>query len=127
MKRLIISAAIIVLLIGLSTVHVRHLEHMTDELIEKLENVSISINSGNWSAARKSLATVSARWESHAFYLHTTLRHADTDTILTTMKELEAYLNSREDRAESMSVVAKLINQLELLLEAEQPTIKNLL
>ena len=127
MKRLIVSAAIIILFITLCAVHVNRLEHLTGELIDQLETVRTSVNNGNWSAAKKSLVAVSAQWEKHGFYLHTTLRHADIDAILTSTKELEAYLNSREDRAESLSVIAKLINQLELLVEAEQPSIKNLL
>ena len=55
------------------------------------------------------------------------LRHTDIDAIRTSLKEAKAYLDSQEDTAECLAVTAKLINQLELLLEAELPTIKNLL
>ena len=35
--------------------------------------------------------------------------------------------NAREDAAECAAVCARLVNQLELILEAEQPTLKNIL
>ena len=36
-------------------------------------------------------------------------------------------LDSWEDAAECAAVCARLVNQLELILEAEQPTLKNIL
>lgn len=127
MKRLFISTAIIALFAGLCVIHVNHLSRLTEEMIAQIETASISVQKGNWGAAKKAAGSAAEKWEKHAFYLHTTLRHTDIDAILASMKELDAYLDSREDRAESLATAAKLINQLELLLEAEQPSIKNLL
>lgn len=127
MKRLFIAAAIIGLFVCLSALHVNHLEKFTDGLIEQLEAVQSDVKKERWTSAAKTAEEITGEWEKHAFYLHTTLRHTDIDAILSSFKELDAYLSSREDRAECLSVIARLINQLELLLEAEQPTIKNLL
>lgn len=127
MKRLIISTLIILLLVGLAGAHVSHLKNITGELIGLLETSQQGLEQKNWSAAAESMAQVTAQWERHAFFLHTTLRHADIDDIRASMKEITAYLESREDRSECLAVTAKLINQLELLLEAELPTIQNLL
>ena len=127
MRRLWISCLLILLLVGLAALHVSHLKTFTEDLIGQLESVESSIQRSNWSDAGSTLDRAFQRWEDEAFYLHTMLRHTDIDAILTSFKEAKAYLASREDIAECLAVTARLINQLELLLEAEQPTIKNLL
>lgn len=127
MKRLFISMVIILALALLATLHVVQLEQLTDKLIGQLEAAEACLKREDWAGAKKSAQTVSEEWERQAFYLHTTLRHTDIDAIRTSLKEALAYLDSREDVAECLAVTAKLINQLELLIEAELPTIKNLL
>ena len=127
MKRLWISCLLILLLVGLAALHVSHLKTFTEDLIDQLETVETSIKRSNWSDAGSTLDEVFQQWEDEAFYLHTMLRHTDINNIRTSLKEANAYLKSREDAAECLAVTAKLINQLELLLEAELPTVKNLL
>lgn len=127
MKRLLISVSIILLITLLSCAHVFTLKQFTGELIGQLETASLHLSQDRWSNAGQTVDAVYAAWEEQEFYLHTTLRHADIDEIRTTLREVQAYLNSREDTAECQALIAKLINQLELLLEAELPTIKNLL
>lgn len=127
MKRLIISCLLILLLVGLATLHVLHLHDLTDDLIGQLENVRSALDRSDWTEAQLMTERIFEQWESHAFYLHTTLRHTEIDEIRSSFKEAQAYLERREDTAECLAVAARLINQLELLLEAELPTIKNLL
>ena len=127
MKRLWISCLIILLLAGLAALHLSHLESLTDELIEQLEHVELRLKYSDWSGAKKIVDQVYEQWEDQAFYLHTMLRHTEIDAIRSSLREAMAYLDSREDTAECLAVTARLINQIELLLEAELPTIKNLL
>ncbi len=127
MKRLLISCFIILLLVGLMGIHVSSLKKLTGDLIDQLETTKTHLANQEWSKASKIVQQVTEQWEQYGFYLHTTLRHTDIDAIRTSIKEITAYLESREDQAECMATTAKLINQLELLLEAELPTIKNLL
>lgn len=127
MKRLLLSSAIIALFVCLAIWHVNHLKNLTDELIGQLETVRSNVEREDWKTASRTISEVSSKWEKHAFYLHTTLRHTDIDAILSSVRELEAFLNSREDKGETISVIARLINQFELLVEAELPSIKNLL
>lgn len=127
MKRLFISSLIIILLVALMSLHVNRLEQFTGNLIQQLETAVSHIEKEEWAKAEKTANQVMSQWEQHAFYLHTTLRHTDIDDIRISLKEMLAYLGSSEDQAECLAVSAKLINQLELLLEAEQLTIKNLL
>lgn len=127
MKRLLFCVVIILALIGLAGLHVSHLQKFTDGLIEDLNIVQACLNQSDWHGADKAAKLVNDHWEEEGFYLHTMLRHTDIDNIRTSLKEMRAYLRTREDRAECQAVTAKLINQLELLLEAEQLTLKNLL
>ena len=127
MRRLCIAGLLILLLAGLATLHVSHLKAFTEDLIGRLESVETSIRRSDWSDADGTVDQIFNQWEDKAFYLHITLRHTDIDAIRESLREAKAYLDSREDQAECLAVTAKLINQLELLLEAELPTIKNLL
>ena len=127
MRRLCIAGLLILLLAGLATLHVSHLKAFTEDLIGQLESVETSIRRSDWSDADGIIDQIFNQWEDKAFYLHITLRHTDIDAIRESLREAKAYLDSREDQAECLAVTAKLINQLELLLEAELPTIKNLL
>jgi hypothetical protein len=127
MKRLVISFLLILLLTGLSALHVSHLQSLTDGLISQLEEVKDALNHSGWVDAQAVMDDIFQQWEKHGFYLHTLLRHTDIDGIRSSLKEAQAYLERQEDIAECLAVTARLINQLELLLEAELPTLKNLL
>lgn len=127
MKRLCVALSIILLLAGLATLHVARLDRLTGELIGQLEAVDTSLDREDWSGAGETAQAIMTQWEEQAFYLHTTLRHTEIDAIRSSLREILAYLDSRDDAAECQAVTAKLINQLELLVEAELPSIKNLL
>ena len=127
MKRLFLATLIILCIILLCAVHVFALKQFTQAQIGQLEAAGAHLNRNEWKKAQDTVAAVYDTWEQQAFYLHTTLRHTDIDAIRTSLREVNAYLISREDTAECQALIAKLINQLELLLEAELPTIKNLL
>lgn len=127
MKRLWIAALIILMLAGLAGLHVSHLQTFTDELISQVKQAENSLDQKNWPAAKETVQAIYDQWEGQAFYLHTMLRHTEIDEIRTSIREVLAYLDSKEDTAECRAAAAKLINQLELLVEAELPSIKNLL
>ena len=127
MKRLLFSTLIILFIIFLCCIHVASLKQFTQTQIEQLEIVASYLGSNEWRQAEDVISVVYDAWEQRAFYLHTTLRHTDSDAIRTSLREIQAYRKGREDRSECLAATAKLINQLELLLEAELPTIKNLL
>ena len=81
----------------------------------------------DWDGAQALIEDAYQDWETHDFYLHVTLRHTDIDAVRSSFHEAIAYLSSREDSGECAAVCARLVNQLELILEGELPTLKNLL
>ena len=128
MKRLYLSLGLIALLCGLCTAHVIHLGRFTAELTGLLSQAQEQVEREDWNAAARLTRQAKERWVDHEGYLHTTLRHTDIDAILISFDEALAFLNGGEHQpAEYAAVNARLITQLELLIEAELPTLTNLL
>lgn len=127
MKRLWISFAIVFLLLSLAWIHVLQLKQLTASIIDHIEQASEHLYEDAWGKAAYEAQLASELWESNAFYLHATLRHTDLDSIRGSLMEIRSYTKQADDKAECLAAAAQLINQLELLLEAELPTLKNIL
>ena len=65
-------------------------------------------------------------WRERDVYLHVLLRHADTDQIYAGFQEVLALLESGE-YGEYAAANARLITQIDLLSEAEQLNLKNIM
>ena len=128
MKRLYISAALIILIGALSGVHIWLLGRFTGELAELLTQAQAQVELEDWEQAARLTRQAKERWTGHEGYLHTTLRHTDIDAVLISLDEALAFLEGEEKQsAEYAAVNARLLTQLELLVEAELPTLTNLL
>ena len=128
MKRLYVSLGLIALLAVLCGVHTVYLGRFTGELTGLLTQAQEQVERGDWDGATRLTRQAKERWADHDGYLHVTLRHADVDAILVSFDEALAFLQGDEHQpAEYAAVNAKLLTQLALLLEAELPTITNLL
>ena len=127
MKRLWISAVLILALAGLSAAHVLYLRHFTGQLTELLTQAQQMVDEDRWQDAGELTRQAAGIWENSAFYLHTTLRHDDIDAILTSFQEVLALDGQERQPAEYAAANARRITLLDLLLEAELPTLKNLL
>ena len=127
MKRFWAAAALLLLLAGLAALHVSVLGRITGQLTGQLEQARQELIQEHWDQAQTFLDAAYRSWDQRGFYLHTTLRHTEIDDIRASFHEAFAYLSLREDAGECAAVCARLINQLELVLEAELPTLKNIL
>ena len=128
MKRLYISCGLIVLLAVLSAVHTAYLSQFTEQLTGQLQQAQAQVEQDNWEAAARLTRQAKDQWENRRWYLHTTLHHTDIDAILISFDETLAYLEGDERQpAEYAAANARLMTQLGLLLEAELPTLTNLL
>lgn len=128
MKRLYLSLALVVLLAILSGLHIWHLSRFTGQLSELLTQAQQQAEQQNWQQAARLTHQAKERWTAHEGYLHTTLRHTDINAILVSMDEALAFLEAEEKQsAEYAAVNARLLTQIGLLLEAELPTLTNLL
>ena len=128
MKRLYISLGLIALIAVLCGAHTVYLGRFTGELTELLTQAQEQVERGNWEGAIQVTRQAQKQWVDNEGYLHITLRHADVDAILVSFDEALAFLQANEHQsAEYAAVNARLLTQLDLLLEAELPTITNLL
>ena len=128
MKRFYVSLGLIALLAVLSGVHTVHLGRFTDRLTALLCQAQEQVERGDWEGAIRLTRQAKEQWVDNEGYLHITLRHADIDAILVSFDEALAFLRGSEHQpAEYAAVNARLLTQLALLLEAELPTITNLL
>lgn len=128
MRRLYISTALVLLLAVLSGLHVWHLNGFTEQLAGRLSQAQELAGQEDWEGAARLTREVKDRWMKHEGYLHTTLRHEDIDAILISLDETLAFLEGAEKQpAEYAASNARLITQLGLLVEAELPTLTNIL
>lgn len=128
MKRLYISLGLVALLTVLCAAHTIHLSRFTGRLTDLLTQAQEQVEQEDWEGAARLTRQARDIWTGHEGYLHVTLHHTDIDAILISFDETLAFLLGDEHQpAEYAAVNARLITQLGLLIEAELPTITNLL
>ena len=128
MKRLYVSLGLIALLAVLCGVHTVYLSRFTGELTELLVQAQGQVDREDWEGATQLTRQAKEQWVDNDGYLHITLRHTDIDAILVSFDEALAFLQGSEHQpAEYAAVNARLLTQLALLLEAELPTLTNIL
>lgn len=128
MRRLYLSVGLIALMAALSALHVWHLNDLTGQLTAQLTQAQALAQREDWDGAARLTRQAKERWTGHEGYLHTTLRHTDIDAILISLDETLAFLEGGEKQpAEYAAANARLLAQLALLVEAEVPTLANIL
>ena len=128
MKRLYVSLGLILLLAALSGAHAWYLTRFTGQLTGLLSQAQAQVEREDWEQAAGLTRDAREQWMARNGYLHVTLRHADTDAIQISFDEALAFLEGDERQpAEYAAANLRLIAQLELLAEAELPTLTNLL
>ena len=126
MKRLWIAAALLFCLLSVTLVNARYAQGLTDRLAQQLEQAQRLAHSDRWTEAEQLTHQVYTQWESSHFYLHTVMRHADTDEILRAFQAVLEYLDIQElDQYAAANV--DLIVRLQLLAEMEQASLVNVL
>jgi thioredoxin-like negative regulator of GroEL len=91
-----------------------------------LEQAQALTQEDQWEQAEELTRQVLEDWQSHHFYLHTVLRHSDTDQIFRSFQAVLQYLSLRE-MDQYAAANADLIAQLHLLAEMEQASLVNVL
>ena len=126
MKRLYIAAALLIALLGASLTNAWYAQRLTGGMREELSRAQHLTEQGNWGRAEALTRQVYEDWQSQHFYLHTLMRHSDTDQVLRAFRTVLEYLQLQEpDQYNAAN--ADLMAQLELLAEMEQATVVNVL
>ena len=126
MKRLWIAAALLAFLLGASLANAWYSQSLTGDMTDRLRQAQSLAEGENWDQAEAVTRQVYEDWQDHHFYLHTLMRHSDTDQVLRAFRQVLEYLRLQEpDQYNAAN--ADLMAQLELLAEMEQATIVNVL
>lgn len=126
MKRLWISAALLLFLLAASLVNAFHIRSLTDSWIFQLEQAQRFVDAEEWELAQSLTRQTYEDWNSHHTYLHTILHHDDTDEILRGFRGVLRYLDIRE-MDQYTAANEDLVVLLGLLAEMEQPSLVNVL
>ena len=126
MKRIWIALAILLAILTGTMAHSFYLASFTRNLTVLLEQAEVHAEQEDWEAAAKLTRDVYDRWQEKDMYLHITLRHDETDIIYTGLREVMEFIQCQEG-GEYSAANARLIANLELMVEAEQLTLKNVL
>lgn len=126
MKRVWIASAILALTLCATLYHSFYLNHFTQDLTALLEAAETEAEAEHWEKAQSLTQTAQDKWAERGQYLHITLRHDVTDDIYTGFREVWEFLHCQE-AGEYSAANARLIAGLELLSEAEQLTLQNVL
>lgn len=127
MRRLIASILLVAALAGGAAAHVWYLTHQAHALSQQLDQAQQQVQTGNWEEAYTITQQAWEQWEGQMFYLHITLHHQDIDQVSTAFQEALAILEQQEQPGEYAAANARILYQLELLVEAELPSLKNIL
>lgn len=126
MNRLFAALAILTLLLAGSLYNAWYVQSLTDSMANQLEQAQQFARWSQWEEAAHLTRQVYQNWQGHHFYLHTVMRHSDTDQILRQFRSVLEYLSIREwDQYTAAN--ADLIAQLQLLAEMEQASLVNVL
>ncbi len=126
MKRVWIALGILLVVFTTTLLHSGNIATLSHDLSALLEEAEANAEQGDWTGARELTETARSKWEAKDVYLHFTLRHSETDAIYTGFREVAEFIECQES-GEYSAANARLIAQLELLSEAEQLTLKNIL
>lgn len=126
MKRVWIACALLLAVLAGTLGHSRYIQSFTDDLIALLAESEVRAESGDWTGAEELTKKARDKWEARDVYLHITLRHDETDVVYTDLREVQEFLQC-EESGEYSAANARLIANLELIAEAEQLTLKNIL
>lgn len=126
MKRVWIAAFILLFIFSATLMHSHSISTLSSELVSLLEAAETDAEREDWDSAEELTKTAREKWEARGLYLHITLRHSETDGIHTGFHEVVEFIQCQEG-GEYSAANARLISALELLSEAEQLTLQNVL
>lgn len=126
MKRVLIAAVILLTTLAVMLCHSFYISSFTKDLTTLLEAAEVRAEENDWKTAQELTHSAQEKWKAKDVYLHILLRHNETDTIYTCFREVAEFIQCQEG-GEYSAANARLIAELELLSEAEQLTLKNIL
>ena len=126
MKHLILASSILAAQLAGSLYNAWYAQSLTDGFTLRLEHAQELACQNQWDQATHLTRQVYQDWQGHHFYLHTVMRHSDTDQILRAFRCVLQYLEIQE-MDQYAAANADLMVQIQLLSEMEQASLVNVL
>lgn len=126
MRAFYIPAGLLAVILGFSLWAGRYVELRTGEWTAMLEETGHTAQEENWERAEEQLRRAYADWDSSQTFFHTIMEHDELDKAEELFAGAFAVCGER-DGADFHTLLAQLINQLELLAETQSVSIKNVL
>ena len=126
MKRLVCAAAILVLVFAGTLYTGEYLSGLVGGSRDDLIHSGELAEQGDWAQALRITEQAYSAWLENDFWLHVLLHHKDIDGVLLSFYEVREYLKLAEPD-QYTAANARLVAQLQLLIESEQLTVKNVL
>ena len=126
MKQLWAAVGLLTLLLAISLSNAWFVNSLTSRMTSQLEQAHQLARDEQWDEATTITNQTYQDWQNHHFYLHSALRHSDTDKILLGFRCTLQYLDL-EELDQYAAANTDLMTQLELLAEMEQPSLVNIL
>ena len=95
MKRLWAASALLAVLLGAALVNAWYSRSFTEKMAQELEQACQMARDDDWEGARRLTWAVYQDWQGKHFYLHTVMRHGDTDQILRSFQGVLQYCSWR--------------------------------
>jgi len=102
------------------------LQESTDRLSNQIQQVSNSIQQGDWSGARRSSDKLQRSWEKDARWWPVVLDHQEIDNIEFTMSRTSEYVRN-QDPALAQGQLAELKLMVEHIPRKEEVNLENIL
>ena len=126
MKRIWISLSILAVVFAAALANSWYLDHLTEGMAHTLEEAQALAETEDWEGGQKLTGKALEQWEKASDYLYIVVRHSDSDEVAAGFREVMQLLEWKEE-AEYTSANARLIEEIRLLADMEQFTLRNLL
>lgn len=126
MKRIWISLSILAVVFAAALANSWYLDHLTEDMAHTLAEAQALAETEDWEGGQKLTAKALEQWEKASDYLYIVVRHSDSDEVAAGFREVGQLLEWKEE-AEYTSANARLIEEIRLLADMEQFTLRNLL
>lgn len=126
MKSFLPPVLLLALLLGASTLNCQTMESDTARWRGQLQQVQLLADAENWPAARSALSDSYADWSGRQTYLHIVAQHDAVDGAEAMYRRACAFAEE-EESSEFRAEIADLTDQLRLLAEMEQFSVRNVL
>jgi len=126
MKSFWLALGLLAVMLGATLTNAWYMGEFSSGITQRLAGAEEMAGRDAWEQAGEITRQCFEDWDGHHAYLHIVSRHADTDEILISFREVLRYI-SLEEMDQYAAENRELITKIELLSEMEQPDWLNIL